>query len=332
VDELLGNQDIINQSTFTPNGTDATALTVATGARFRVGDLVRPTVSREVMLVTAISGNTLTVIRRYGGSPATALGDQVRLVIIGNASLEGDDAPDARFTNRTRKRNFTQIFSASVNVSGTMAATRRAGVQDEIEYQKASRLREMMRELEFSVLLGVAASSNPQGSATVRRTMNGILPQISTHQYVPGAGAMPPGDDDGTALNEAVLNAALRRVWEGSAGRIDTIVVGGALKRRINGFNQSSRRTGPSDDRFRSLVNVYESDFGVCQVVMSRAIPDGQLLLLDSTRVAVLPLAGRSFGFKPLGVRGDRHEGLLVGEYTLELRNEAAHAVIRGLS
>jgi hypothetical protein len=33
-----------------------------------------------------------------------------------------------------------------------------------------------------------------------------------------------------------------------------------------------------------------------------------------------------------MGVLGDRVSGLLVGEYTTEFKNEAAHAVIRGLS
>jgi len=46
----------------------------------------------------------------------------------------------------------------------------------------------------------------------------------------------------------------------------------------------------------------------------------------------VLPLAGRSFHFKPLASSGDYECGELIGEYTLELRNEAAHGLIRGLA
>ena len=42
--------------------------------------------------------------------------------------------------------------------------------------------------------------------------------------------------------------------------------------------------------------------------------------------------ARRSFGYKPLSATGDSVEGQVVGEYTLELKNEAAHGVIRGLS
>ena len=61
-------------------------------------------------------------------------------------------------------------------------------------------------------------------------------------------------------------------------------------------------------------------------------MPQDAALLLDSSRTAVLPLAGRSFYFKPLASSGDYECGELIGEYTLELRNEAAHGLIRDLT
>jgi len=79
------------------------------------------------------------------------------------------------------------------------------------------------------------------------------------------------------------------------------------------------------------MVNIYESDFGLCRVVMSRWMPRGTVLLLDSSRVNVLPLAGRSMHFKSLANTGDFERGELIGEYTLEMRNEEAHGIIRGL-
>jgi hypothetical protein len=66
-------------------------------------------------------------------------------------------------------------------------------------------------------------------------------------------------------------------------------------------------------------------------VVLSRWVPSGTVLLLDSSRIEVLPLAGRSFHFKSLATTGDRESGQVLGEYTVELRNENAHGVIQGL-
>lgn len=331
-DTLLPNTDTINQGSFSPNPTDATSITVANGSRFRVGDQVRPDGLREVMFVTAIAGNVLTVVRRYGNTTGGALSNGLKLTILGNAALEGDDRPAARFTDRVRKRNYTQIFTAAVEVSGSMQAARAHGVADEADYQKQERLRELLRDLENCVVNGVAPTATQQGSSTVRRTMNGIIPSIATNQFVPNTGGMPAGGGGGTALNEPVLNAALRFIWEQSAGRIDTIVCGGVQKRRINEFLTTSRLYGPNDNTFRSQIGVYESDFGICRVVLSRWVPADHVLLIDSSRLSVMPLSGRSFHYKPLAATGDAENGMLVGEYTLEMKNENAHGLIRGLA
>lgn len=332
-DSLLPNTDVINQSVFTPSPTAATSVTVENESYFRVGDQVRPFNTSEVMLVTAVAGNVLTVVRGYGGTPAASLADDMALLIIGNASLEGAERPATRFTTRVRRANYTQIFSASVEVSGSQLAAQSIGVADEMDYQKQERLREMLRDLENCVINGVSPAASPQGSDTVRRTMSGILHQITTNTLEPGGEGLPPGDgvneDD---LSEALLNAALRRIWESSSAVIDTILVGGAQKRRINSFIGESRGFTSRDTEFRDLVNVYSSDFGVARVILSRWVPPDAVLLLDSSRIEVLPLAGRSFHFKRLASSGDSEVGQAIGEYTLELRNENAHGVLRGLN
>jgi hypothetical protein len=331
-DSLLPNTDVVDDDSLSSPGT-LTEFTVANGDRFRVGDQIKLTGKPEVMLVTAISGDDLTVVRNYGGSTNANVADGDEIVIIGNAALEGDDAPDARFTNRVRKQNYTQIFTAAVEVSGSQLASQTIGLADELDYQKQERLRELLRDLENCVINGVAPESDAQGSSTVRRTFRGIIASISSHVLLANAGDIPPGDGlNQNQLNEDVLNAALRVVWEQSSGTIDTIVCGGYQKRRINGFIAATQRFAPKDTTFSSMVDVYESDFGVCRVLMSRWVPPDALLLLDSSRIAVMPLNGRSFHYKPLAATGDREAGQLIGEYTLEFRNENAHAVLGGLA
>ncbi len=331
-DSLLPNTDTINQTTFTPSPTAATSITVNNGPRFRVGDQIRGVTLSEVMLVTAVAGNVLTVVRQYGGSPAAALTNGLTLVILGNAAIEGDDRPATRFTNRVRRSNFTQIFTASVEVSGSVRAASGVGVSDELDYQKQERLRELLRDLENCVINGVAASANPQGDAATRRTMRGVIPAIITNRFTPDSGPIPPGGGtEMTLLNEEVLNAAMRAIWEQSSARIDTIVCNGFQKRRINSF-VGDRGYAPADTRFRDLVSIYESDFGVARVVLSRWMPPDSVLMLDSSRLSVLPLAGRSFHFKPLASTGDSEVGQLIGEYTLEMLNENAHGLLRGLA
>lgn len=332
-DTLLPNTDQVNQTTFTPSPTAAVSVTVDNGARFKVGDQVRPGDSTEVMLVVAIAGNVLGVTRGYGGTTPAALADNMTLHILGNAAFEGDVRPAAVFTNRVRRSNYTQIFTSSVEVSGSQLAVNSVGVRDELDFQKQERLRELLRDLESCVINGAAPASGGEGSATVRRTMRGVIPHIQTNRFAPGVGPMPDGAGaGGDLLSEELLNAAMRRVWEQASSRVDTILVNGFQKRRINSFITGSVGYTPSDSKWREMVSVYESDFGVARVVMSRWVPAGTVVLLDSSRIEVMPLAGRAFHYKPLAATGDHEVGQLIGEYTLELRNELAHGLISGLA
>lgn len=331
-DTLLPNTDAVDDQSISIPPSE-TLFTVENGDRFRIGDQIMLEGKDEVMLVTSITSNDLTVVRQYGGSPTVNLVDNDVINIIGNAALEGDDAPTTRFTNRVRKQNYTQIFTSTVEVSGSQLATQSIGLDDELDYQKQERLRELLRDLENCVINGYAASSDPQGDSSTRRTMRGAIASITTNQFQPNVGPIPAGDGGGNdLLNEAVLNAVLREVWEQSSGTIDTIVCSGFQKRQINGFISSTQRFIDHESKFSSLVDIYESDFGVCRVIMSRWVPLDALLFVDQSRMDVMPLAGRSFQFKPLASQGDAETGQVIGEYTLEFRNENAHALLNGLA
>lgn len=326
-DALLPNKDAIDDATWTDADVDTT-FDVDNGDRFRVGDQIQVEGSQELMFVTGISTDTLTVTRGYGGTTAEDLADNKVLNILGNAALEGADKLDARFTNRTRTGNYTQIFTSSVEVSGSDLAARQLGLADELDFQKTSRLRELLRDLENTLTNGGEPAANPQGSGTVRRTMKGMFQHIATHAYNTGDSGFPSGTD----LDEAKVNWVLRQIWESSSSNVDLIVVNGFQKRKINAFLTASRSFGAEDQTYTDLVSYYESDFGRCRILVSRWVPQDAVLFLDSSRLAVLPLAGRSFHFKPLASGGDYECGQLIGEYTLEMRNEAAHGSIHGLS
>jgi hypothetical protein len=326
-DELLPNKDAINDSTWTNPASD-TSFTVDHGGRFRDGDQIQVKGSKELMLVTAVAGDTLTVLRGYANTTPENLANDQILNILGNAALEGQDRPNARFTNRVRCGNYTQIFTSAVEVSGSNMAASQLGLANEMDYEKQVRLREMVRDLENTVINGGKPVADAQGSGTVRRTMKGILQHLATNIFHTGDSGFPTGND----LDEAKINYVLRKIWENSSGNVDLILVGGFQKRKINAFCSESRSYGPDDTTFTDMVSLYQSDFGVCKIVTTRHVPQDAVVFLDSSRISVLPLTGRSFHFKPLASSGDYECGELIGEYTLELKNEAAHGVIRNLT
>ncbi|MHC4292631.1 MAG: SU10 major capsid protein, partial [Planctomycetota bacterium] len=282
-DTLLPNKDAINDGSILDGETE-TAFDVAGGDRFRAGDQIQVTGSKELMLVTDVSSNTLNVIRGYAGTTAEEISNGQELNILGNAALEGGDRPTARFTNRTRCGNFTQIFTAAAEVSGSDLAASQLGLADEMDYQKAERLRELLRDLENTVINGGAPAANPQGSGTIRRTMKGVLAHLATNVFNTGDTGFPTGD----TLDEDKINYVLRKIWENSNGNVDTIVVGGFQKRKINAFLSAVRGYSSGDTTYRDGVSAYESDFGLCRIVTTRWMPQDAVMLLDSSRVNVL--------------------------------------------
>ena len=122
-DELLPNKDTVRDDSIV-NPASATEFDVVNPGRFRVGDQIQIDGSYELMLVTAITGSALTVVRGYAGTTPEGVEDSAVINILGNAALEGADKPAARFTNRVRKSNFTQIFTAAVEVSGSDLAAK----------------------------------------------------------------------------------------------------------------------------------------------------------------------------------------------------------------
>jgi hypothetical protein len=303
-----------------------TVLTVDDGTVFRDGDLVRPVGSDEVMQVTESDATTVTVVRGYGDTTAAALVDNQELVVIGHAALEGEDAAAAIARVRTLQVNYSQIFTETVSVSGSMDAASLNGVEREFDYQVIARTRELMRQLEQSVIAGVQHAATPGGSASVRRTMGGLLGMISGTNAVVQAAS-------GAALTEDMVNNAMRACWE-KGGRPGVLVCNGFQKRKISGFVTSTTQYTEGENRLKSLIDVYETDFGTVRVILSRWVPQDKVLLLDLDRIQVMPLAGRSFHVKPLAATGDFRRAQVIGEYTLEALNagDGGHGVITGLA
>ena len=199
-------------------------------------------------------------------------------------------------------------FTASLEVRRDDVTVGQDTLADEVEYQKQEKLRVLLRELENAVINGQPANGGPEA-------MKGILSFLTTNVFRPGDANFPAGNE----LNEAQINYVSQKTWLNSNSYVDLIVVGGFQKRRMN------QLFGPS---FR---NVYDSDFGSCEVVVTRWMPDDAVLFLDSSKIDVVPRTGHSFHYKLLARSPHFQHGQLSGEYTLELRNEVAHGLIRGL-
>ena len=237
-----------------------------------------------------------------------------------NAAIEGYDFSFAIPAARSREANYTQIFTKTVEVSRTQRKISTAGLEDEFAYQLEKRMKEIATDVEKALIAGTA---NSGASGTARR-LKGILAWITTN--------VETGTGTGSeALSEAMYNNLLQDIWD-AGGRPDVTVVNSFQKRKISAFSTSNTRYLNMNDEKR-LVNsvaVYESDFGVQEIELDPFMTTSVAAVLQSDLWAVAVLDGISV--VDVAKVGDADRKALVGELTLEARNQAGSGQITGLT
>ena len=297
----------------------------AHGLRLRIGALLQDEAigKTEVMQVTAISTDQITVVRGVGDSApageAHAAAGSYR--IIGMPVQEGDDGVVDRSVARSRKNNSFQIFKREVAVSGTTKAIKSAGVPSEFNYQIGQRMLELNRELGMSHLQGVKIAT---GSDTVYRSMDGVRNVVRI-----GGNTITTSE----ALSEGAVNALATLVWN-DGGQVDLAVGHENQMAKFAELYKDKIRLAPSDRQVGRFITKFLTDKGIeIDLVTDRWALKGDLLLVDSSRLSLHALQGRALHMEPLAKTGDADRAMIVGEYTQVTRNAAdAHALHSGLT
>lgn len=140
-----------------------------TGPYFRPNDLVRIEGTGELVQVTALSTDTLTVVRGIGAT-AVDFGttDGVILVRIGNMSIQAGTLPEIRMVNTTGIYNYTHIERTPYGLSRSASKTKQYG-GDPMARERATQGAYHKRALEEIAFFGKRnlqqTSSRPQTTA-----------------------------------------------------------------------------------------------------------------------------------------------------------------------
>ena len=276
----------------------------------------------EYWQVKTVSGaDTIIVTRAFGGTTASSFAAGKTIEVISDVGLEGDDVTTDVSRPRPRKSNIVQLIKKDVIVSGTMDAVKKVGgITSELSYQEQQRLREALRDLEKVVIKGIMSGS-PAGGASTYRSMNGLLRLITTNVVSINASG---------GFTEQALNDTVKKAWDSGARDMDLLVCDANYKRQVDLLNASRVRLGNEDGKVRNLGTDYESAFGTQRVLLSPWPAKNTVMVLATRRVKVLPLVGRTFSSAPIAPTGDASKRMIVGEYTVELKNEEGMAVLRG--
>ncbi|WP_237448983.1 DUF5309 family protein [Paenibacillus sp. OT2-17] len=300
---------------------DATEIKVASTEPFRPRTIAE--IGDELVLIQAVdtTANKITVVRGYNGTTAAAITKDSPIESLYGDSLEGADAREARFKERLKVDNVTQIFEDTVSITGSAEAVAQYGIGASglYSYEKAKKQIELALQLEKAII-GGRKSDNGN-----RRTMRGIRSFIETNVTTAGGPVTKKLLDD---VAQQVYNAG--GFATGSAGY--TLVVPAVQKRAISDMAFTNIRLTQAENSRGQKVDHIVNDFGMFQVVLNDNLKPDEILFIDANRIKIRPLGGRSFGHTYLGVKGDYQSGIVVGEYTLEFQQEKAHARIKGLT
>lgn len=294
-------------------------VTAGQGTYIRAGDILL--IDSELMLVSSIATDTLNIVvgnRGYGGSTAAAHLTLATIKIVGNVNVQDAGQGASRSTTKTGLFNYTQLYEDTIVVTSTAQAIKKWVEQNEMSAQLMRALRIAWINWERTLLYGRKVAS----ASTVASAMDGILVRLATNVYAKA----------GVTLTEEFVLQAMNDSWT-QGGQIDTIVLNAFQKRQANKFLDSQRMTTRTDRVAGVIVDTYTSDFGTADIVLDRNMPTDTVLLIQKDRIGFGPLTDHALSAAPVETSTRTKDAMqIIGQYTSETRNEAAHAKITGLA
>jgi hypothetical protein len=296
-------------------------------------------------VIYSISPTDTPIMSSIGKTKATAVyhewqTDSLAANTTANALVEGATASDITVSPTSRLGNYTQIVGKTVMVSGTLEAVDKAGRKSEKAYQLAKVSSEIKRDMETIITANQGQSA---GNASTARTLGALLSYIKSNTSKNGTattgvdpvtvGVSTRTDGTTRTFTEAMLKTVIASVFT-NGGTPSTLFVSPTQKQVVSGFTglAAQRYQVPTNGQATILAgaDLYQSDFGVLSIVPDRFMRTRDALILDPEYAALAFL--RPFQTNELARVGDAEKTQILAEFTLEVRNEAAHGGVFDLS
>jgi hypothetical protein len=300
----------------------------AIGAREDLTDVIYDISPTDTPIMSSIGKTKATSVTHEWQT------DSLAAATTANALVEGASASEGTITPTTRLANLTQIVGKTVMVSGTLLASDLAGRKSEMAYQLAKASAEIKRDIETIITANQGQAAGSSGSSA--RKMGSLLSYIKTNTSKNGTsltgvdpttlGVSTRTDGSTRAFTETILKDVIAKVFA-SGGTPSALFVSPAQKQVVSAFTglAAQRYQVPTSGQATILAgaDLYQSDFGVLQIVPNRFMRTRDALILDPEYAALAYL--RPFQTNDIAKVGDADKKQILAELTLEVRNEAAH-------
>jgi hypothetical protein len=288
---------------------------------------VSPAASEEVLLVTAVSVNNLTVTRGFGGTTAADIASGVVITIDSVGREENSTAQNDGIFQPESVENFFQTMDTAVEFSRRALATIQFGNTNDLAFQVSERIRQLVIQMDRALVRGRKASATIAGDVV---TYTGGL-----RYYLDQAGAIKT--DAAGALNLDKINAINAEIVA-RGGTANTIAVGIKQARVLTALvaaNYSSQRLSEFTADEGGLISL-PSDLplvgNVNRIVIDTNLADDELIIMDSSMLSVVPMASgnaeangawRTVDATQNGQDGQRTR--IIGDFAMEIRQSKTH-------
>lgn len=321
VEKDLGTPLATNQAEVAAGGTEITVGS-GEGASFRASDVFWVPSTGEVISVTSISGDTLTVVRSVGATAAAIIPANATLCLLSSAFAEGTNPATARTINPNMPFNYTQIFKDSAQATKTEAECENYAWKMPIMVGRRSDAMIMHMESIERAFLWSEISRDVSGT-TPRNTMAGFRSWV-TSNITNCAGAFTKKKFD-AFLESIFLNT-------GPQSR-KVLFAGGSLLDAINTevLTASNMNITPATKEWGLDIATYRSPYGSIEIVyhrlMSQVLP-GHGYALDFGYAEDRPLRPTRVNANVAPNGADYFLDEIITETTLQLACEDAHGII----
>lgn len=306
----------------------ATTIAVADGTKFRAGMTASPAGSDEVVLITAVSGNNLTVVRGFGSTTAADIASGAVLTIDSVGREENSTAQNDGIFQPDPLENYFQTMDTAVEFSRRALATLQFGNTNDLTFQLSERIKQLTTQLDRALVRGRKATATV-GANTV--TYTGGL-----RYFLDQAGAIKT-DNSAAALTLDAINA-LNAEIVARGGTSNSIAVGIKQARKLHALisaNYDSQRLADWTADAGSVLRL-PSDLpligSVTNIVIDTNLNDSELVIFDAGMISVVPMATgnanaagnwRTVDATLPGQDGQRTR--IIGDFAMEIRQSKTH-------
>jgi hypothetical protein len=279
-----------------------------------VGDVTPDDTPLATMLKTSTAKDTIHQWLEDYITPPTSVTE----------ASEGTAATYAALSQPARRTNLCAILTETFRVSGTERSVNPGNGADPMDYQAGKALKLWKMKQEYLLVNG-ALSSGVSGTASKMAGLKSVITTLYTAR------------NSGTSLSETEFQDMHQASWEkgGTDNSFDLVLVPFGLKRKIDGFTAGATKyVDQSDKKLTQPVAIYETSAGVARIMQHRYTPSAAAtpgpfffgLKEDKFRVAYLRKPFKEM----LAKDGDRENGEIVGEFTLEFLAEKSSVARSG--